>query len=184
MEPGCPLVRASKQEVVGRRGGRDAIGDPRVRGPRGHRVDLAVRQALQRGQTTLPRLNERCPPPGSRRLRAVAYGDVVKYASASAFRTALETRLKNEQSEGVGFSRLRKRVVFERLLARLQAVAPEGWFLKGGFALDMVEVERGQANQSTISYALQSGRTRRGRDRRQRPGGPCSGLIRPIRTAA
>jgi predicted nucleotidyltransferase component of viral defense system len=61
----------------------------------------------------------------------------VKYASASAFRTALETRLNNEQSEGVGVSRLRKRVVFERLLARLQAVAPDGWFLKGGFALEL-----------------------------------------------
>jgi hypothetical protein len=34
-------------------------------------------------------------------------------------------------------SRLRKRVVFERLLARLQAVAPEGWYLKGGFALEL-----------------------------------------------
>jgi hypothetical protein len=30
----------------------------------------------------------------------------VKYASGSAFRTALETRLNNEQSEGVGVSRL------------------------------------------------------------------------------
>jgi len=45
--------------------------------------------------------------------------------------------LNNEQSEGVGVSRLRKRVVFERLLARLQAVAPDGWFLKGGFALEL-----------------------------------------------
>jgi hypothetical protein len=27
--------------------------------------------------------------------------------------------------------------VFERLLARLQAVAPEGWYLKGGFALEL-----------------------------------------------
>jgi hypothetical protein len=61
----------------------------------------------------------------------------VKYSSASAFRSALESRLKNEQSEGVGVARLRKRVVFERLLARLQAVAPEGWFLKGGFALEL-----------------------------------------------
>ena len=56
----------------------------------------------------------------------------MKYASAGAFRTALETRLRSEQSEGVGISRLRKRVVFERLLARLQAVAPDGWFLKAG----------------------------------------------------
>ncbi len=32
---------------------------------------------------------------------------------------------------------LRKRVAFERLLARLQAVAPDAWALKGGFALEL-----------------------------------------------
>jgi hypothetical protein len=37
----------------------------------------------------------------------------------------------------VGISRLRKRVVFERLLARLQAVAADAWVLKGGFALEL-----------------------------------------------
>jgi hypothetical protein len=52
----------------------------------------------------------------------------MRYASAAAFRTALEARLQAEQSDGVGISRLRKRVVFERLLARLQAVAPDGWY--------------------------------------------------------
>jgi predicted nucleotidyltransferase component of viral defense system len=61
----------------------------------------------------------------------------VRYATAGAFRAALEARLKDEQSSGVGLSRLRKRVVFERLLARLQVVAPEGWLLKGGFALEL-----------------------------------------------
>jgi hypothetical protein len=61
----------------------------------------------------------------------------MRYASAAAFRTALEARLRSEQTEGIGVSRRRKRVVFERLLARLQAVAPEGWYLKGGFALEL-----------------------------------------------
>ena len=61
----------------------------------------------------------------------------MKYRTAAAFRTALETRLKAEQRDGVGISRLRKRVVFERLLARLQAVAPDAWVLKGGFALEL-----------------------------------------------
>jgi predicted nucleotidyltransferase component of viral defense system len=61
----------------------------------------------------------------------------VKYSSASAFRTALERRLNNELADGVSVSRLRKRVVFERLLARVQAVSPDGWFLKGGFALEL-----------------------------------------------
>jgi hypothetical protein len=57
----------------------------------------------------------------------------VRYASAVAFRTALEPRLKAEQSTGVGLSRLRKRLVFERLVA----VAPDAWVLKGGFALEL-----------------------------------------------
>jgi len=61
----------------------------------------------------------------------------VRYATAGAFRAALEARLKDEQSDGVGLSRLRKRIVFERLLARLQVVAPDGWMLKGGFALEL-----------------------------------------------
>lgn len=61
----------------------------------------------------------------------------MRYATAGAFRAALEARLKDEQADGVGLSRLRKRIVFERLLARLQAVAPDGWLLKGGFALEL-----------------------------------------------
>ncbi len=61
----------------------------------------------------------------------------MKYRTAAAFRTALEARLNAEQRDGVGISRLRKRVVFERLLARLQAVAPDAWVLKGGFALEL-----------------------------------------------
>lgn len=48
----------------------------------------------------------------------------MRYATPGAFRAALEARLKDEQSDGVGMSRLRKRIVFERLLARLQVVAP------------------------------------------------------------
>jgi predicted nucleotidyltransferase component of viral defense system len=61
----------------------------------------------------------------------------MKYRTAAAFRTALEARLKAEKHDGVGMSRLRKRVVFERLLARLQVVAPDAWVLKGGFALEL-----------------------------------------------
>lgn len=61
----------------------------------------------------------------------------MRYESASAFRTALETRLL-EQSGRTGLSlvRLRKSVVFSRLLARLLAVAPDRWVLKGGLAMD------------------------------------------------
>jgi predicted nucleotidyltransferase component of viral defense system len=61
----------------------------------------------------------------------------MRYATPEAFRTALEDRLKNAQNEQVGLSRLRKRVVFERLLARLIAQAAGEWVLKGGFALEL-----------------------------------------------
>jgi predicted nucleotidyltransferase component of viral defense system len=61
----------------------------------------------------------------------------MRYGSPVAFRAALEARLKDEQTTEVGLSRLRKRVAFERLLARLVAVAPDAWVLKGGFALEL-----------------------------------------------
>ncbi len=62
----------------------------------------------------------------------------MKYQTAEAFRTALEQRLKNEAEEsGVALMRLRKRVAFERFLARLAPSEPGGWVLKGAFALEL-----------------------------------------------
>lgn len=62
----------------------------------------------------------------------------MKYATPEAFRTALEQRLKNEAEDGgVALIRLRKRVAFERFLARLTATEPGGWVLKGAFALEL-----------------------------------------------
>jgi hypothetical protein len=61
----------------------------------------------------------------------------MRYATAAAFRTALEQRLLNHSREtGTSLVRLRKTVVFDRLLARLKEVAPERWILKGALALD------------------------------------------------
>lgn len=62
----------------------------------------------------------------------------MKYASAPAFRDALEHRLRAQSHEdGVSLLRLRKRVAFERFLARLVVAAPERWLLKGAFALEL-----------------------------------------------
>jgi predicted nucleotidyltransferase component of viral defense system len=61
----------------------------------------------------------------------------MKYATDHAFRTALEARIKDARSDSAGNSRIRKRIVFERLLARLVAQAPAEWVLKGGFALEL-----------------------------------------------
>ncbi|MBM3677035.1 MAG: nucleotidyl transferase AbiEii/AbiGii toxin family protein [Actinobacteria bacterium] len=61
----------------------------------------------------------------------------MRYATAAAFRQALEDRLKTEAAAtGLGVARLRKRVAFELLLHRLVAVAPNRWVLKGALALD------------------------------------------------
>ena len=61
----------------------------------------------------------------------------MRYATANAFRTALEARLLARAREtGVSIVRLRKTVVFDRLLARLLVVAPGRWHLKGALALD------------------------------------------------
>jgi hypothetical protein len=60
----------------------------------------------------------------------------VRYATAGAFRTALEQRLlRDSQQRGVPLVLLRKLVAFERLLARLVVVAPDRWLLKGAVAL-------------------------------------------------
>lgn len=61
----------------------------------------------------------------------------MKYPTADRFRTALEDRLRRQAREGgLPLTRLRKDVVFDRLLARLLIAAPERWILKGGLALD------------------------------------------------
>lgn len=62
----------------------------------------------------------------------------MRYRTPEAFRAALEQRLKNEaETGGVGLMRLRKRVSFERFLARLSAADAAGWVLKGAFALEL-----------------------------------------------
>jgi predicted nucleotidyltransferase component of viral defense system len=61
----------------------------------------------------------------------------MRYETAARFRQALEQRLGDRtKATGVSLVRLRKTVVFERLLARLAVAAPGRWVLKGGLALD------------------------------------------------
>ena len=63
------------------------------------------------------------------------------YNSPENFRQALEDRLRNiSLSEDIPLDRLRKRIAFDRLLARLfdkrEKQKPQ-WFLKGGYALEV-----------------------------------------------
>ena len=61
-----------------------------------------------------------------------------QYATAAAFRVALETRLKSvATAEGVDLQRLRRQVSFDRLLARFFAEPNAPWLLKGGYAMEL-----------------------------------------------
>lgn len=62
----------------------------------------------------------------------------MRYQDGSAFRQALEDRLRRQSlSTGEPLTRLRKFVAFDRFLARLVASSPGPWRLKGGFALQL-----------------------------------------------
>ena len=72
----------------------------------------------------------------------------MRYPTAAAFRRALEDRLKAlAGNDAAGLARYRKRVAFDRLLARLVVAAPDGWVLKGGFALDLRLADRARSTK-------------------------------------
>ncbi|MGE0000054.1 MAG: nucleotidyl transferase AbiEii/AbiGii toxin family protein [Ilumatobacteraceae bacterium] len=60
------------------------------------------------------------------------------YDSPRALRIALEHRLLQRSTEtGVSLDRLRRRVVFERVVGRLSSAEPGTWVVKGGMALEV-----------------------------------------------
>ncbi len=60
------------------------------------------------------------------------------YGTPRALRDALEDRLRNRSAAtGIALDRLRRRVLFERVVARLEAADPGAWVLKGGMALEV-----------------------------------------------
>ena len=83
----------------------------------------------------------------------------MKYADAGAFRMALEQRLKDRAGgDGAHLARDRKRVAFDRLLARLLTVAGGRWLLKGGFALDLRLAARARATKDVdIEWRAEEG---------------------------
>ncbi len=61
-----------------------------------------------------------------------------QYATAGAFRRSLEDRLNQlSKNQGTDLNRLRRRVAFERLLARLFTEENPRWLLKGGYAIEL-----------------------------------------------
>lgn len=86
-----------------------------------------------------------------------------RYASAEAFRQALETRLVQQSFDtGVDLGRLRRRVVTERLLVRLDRATPGAWVLKGGTAMELRIPDRAR---STLDVDL-AARAEQGSDAR------------------
>ena len=62
----------------------------------------------------------------------------MRYRTDRDFRRALEERLRQRaEKESQPITRLRKRVVFERCMVRLQQYPNSPWVLKGGFALEL-----------------------------------------------
>jgi len=73
------------------------------------------------------------------------------YATAGAFRKALEERLKRASlTDRIDLNRLRRQVAFDRLLARLFREEPAPWVLKGGYALEL----RFKTARSTVDIDL------------------------------
>ena len=57
----------------------------------------------------------------------------MKYETPTALRMALEDRFRLQAKEsGIPVDRLRRRVMFERIIARLEHSEPGLWVLKGG----------------------------------------------------
>jgi hypothetical protein len=60
------------------------------------------------------------------------------YDTPQALRMGLERRLLTRaEATGISLDRLRRRVVFERIVARLEVAEPGQWVLKGGMALEV-----------------------------------------------
>lgn len=73
----------------------------------------------------------------------------MKYQTAAAFRSAIDTRLKAHAADHgeASLARVRRHIVFDRLLARLAVIDPGSWVLKGGLALDYRLGERARATR-------------------------------------
>lgn len=72
----------------------------------------------------------------------------MRYASAAALRAAVDRRLLQQANESsVDIGRLRRRIVFERLLVRFALAGGERWVLKGGVAVEVRLTDRARATR-------------------------------------
>ena len=79
----------------------------------------------------------------------------MRYASGSAFRRALEERLRTRSLDtGVPLVRLRKTVAFDRFLARIAAGPLTTWVLKGGFLMQLRIGDRARTTKDIDLLAM------------------------------
>jgi hypothetical protein len=69
------------------------------------------------------------------------------YSTPGAFRVAIESRLRNQAASEGGLVRLRRRLVFERILVRLETANRGLWVLKGGMAMELRLQDRARATK-------------------------------------
>lgn len=69
-----------------------------------------------------------------------------RYATAAAFKQAVETRLRSTSSSGNDFARKRQLLVFDRFLARITSELGDSAMLKGGLVVEL-RVERARATK-------------------------------------
>ena len=80
-----------------------------------------------------------------------------RFTTAGAFRQSLEERLKQfAKNQGTDLNRLRRRVAFERLLARLFMEENPRWLLKGGYAIELRLREIARATKDVDLYMRDS----------------------------
>ncbi|MEU6138794.1 hypothetical protein ABZ848_00355 [Streptomyces sp. NPDC047081] len=78
-----------------------------------------------------------------------------RYQDAVALRRALEARLKRQsETEATDLGRLRRRVVFDRIAARLSADSEAEWILKGRAALEFRLRNRARMGADAELYSV------------------------------
>ena len=82
----------------------------------------------------------------------------MKYKTGAAFRQALDAHIQStNKNTGLPLARLRKLVAFDRFLVRLFHDQPDGWVLKGGFALQLRLGERARTTKDIDLLAREQG---------------------------
>lgn len=80
----------------------------------------------------------------------------MKYLDGSAFRAAIEARLRQDASDDQDLARRRRLIAFDRFLARLAVTEHQAWVLKGGAALEFRMPDRVRSTRD-VDLALAAG---------------------------